>query len=833
MKIVNRNISLKSVSNSGIWLELLSLAFVFLTLATALYSIEQAVWVSPQPSLLFTLLLAVVTAMVFIKSRLPAVVKHGSLLLLGTIVTIWQLSSLVAPQPLWKALHARPNESTVYFTVFLVLGTWVVGYIATWFMVQRRNAWVAVFMGAVVVMVNLNNLPPKEYYHFFPVYTLSAILLIGQANMAKNLRQLRRYGQSYSKRGAIYYAGVVVLFGALIASSAQFLPEIKTNPDLAISNKISWNNSETQWINIFAAVPEKRGALNIGKQSELLFSDAPYWDETIHFMVTSDKADYLRTNRYDSYLSWGWSGTSTVDSMFYPGKKSLASEFLRREELTYTVTNKLKTSLLLVTGEFKTASLPVVLQALASQPVTAQLDGGARDIISVIAPHDILPNDTYKITVWFTQATPIELFQAGTDYDKWVTDHYLQLPKSLPERVKELSREITREAKTPYDKAIRIRNFLQRFTYNTVFNTPPGDVDAVDYFIFEKKAGDCTYFASSMAVMLRSVGVPARVSSGYRLEEKDKSTGQFILSTQDYHARAEVFFPGYGWIEFEATPGLPGLSTDVDEVLGNIGLETTLNTTQNITHNTTQNFTQNTTQKIKVAYINYDEEGHLLDEFGNPIYDKEEINMMALPPSPNQTPALSTNVTPALSRNATSPLSPNATSPLSRNATSPASPNTTPVPSPNTTSAQSRGENNIPPGNVFGKIAPSYPTVLPAMGILSLIMFIIGVVGIFLYQRWLNRIRRTVDASRVYARMCALASMSKSGPKPIETPFEYGFRLALAIPTQSQIIDSITRIYAESRFSWQKELDQSKRVELETSWFQLYPVLVRRILHRP
>mgnify|MGYP003392774595 CR=1 FL=1 len=118
------------------------------------------------------------------------------------------------------------------------------------------------------------------------------------------------------------------------------------------------------------------------------------------------------------------------------------------------------------------------------------------------------------------------------------------------------------------------------------------------------------------------------------------------------------------------------------------------------------------------------------------------------------------------------------------------------------------------------------------MGILSLIMFITGVAGIFLYQRWLNRIRRTVDASRVYARMCALASMSKSGPKPIETPFEYGFRLALAIPAQSQIIDSITRIYAESRFSWQKELDQSKRVELETSWFQLYPALVRRILRR-
>ena len=704
MKIVNRNISLKSVSNSGIWLELLSLTFVFLTLATALYSIEQAAWVSPQPSLLLTLLLAVLTTLVLTKNRLPAFVRHGSVILLGTIVTIWQLSSLVAPQPLLKALDTRPNESTVYFTAFLIIGTWIIGYIATWFMLQKRNPWVAVFMGAVVVMVNLNNLPSKEYYHFFPVYTLSAILLIGQANMAKNLRQLRQYGQSYSKRGALYYASVVVLFGALIASSAQFLPEIKTNPDLAISNKISWNNSETQWINIFAAVPEKRGALNIGKQSELLFSDAPYWDETIHFMVTSDKAGYLRTNRYDSYLSWGWSGNSTVDSMLDPGKGNLASEFLHREEITYTVTNKLKTSLLLVTGELRTASLPVLLQTHAFRTVPAQPDGSVRDIISVIAPYAMTPDESYKVTVWFSQVTPGELVQAGTDYDRWVTDYYLQLPDSLPVRVRELSQEITRDATTPYDKAIKIRNFLQRLTYNTVFNTPPRDVDAVDYFLFEKKAGDCTYFASSMAVMLRSVGVPARVSSGYRLEEKDKSTGQFILRAQDYHARAEVFFPVYGWIEFEATPGLPGLSHE--EGIGNIGLGTTPNMTQNVTQNVTQNYTRN--------WVYYDEEGHLLDEFGDPIYDDPK-NMVPSPPSPNLTPGLTPNATSPLSRNATSALSPNATSPatpnitspLSRNATSPLSPNTTPVPSPNTTAAQAGGGNNSPPKNVFEKMAPS------------------------------------------------------------------------------------------------------------------------------
>src|SRR3989338_3397427 len=184
-------------------------------------------------------------------------------------------------------------------------------------------------------------------------------------------------------------------------------------------------------------------------------------------------------------------------------------------------------------GEFKTASLPVVLQGLPSQSVTARPDDGNVDVISVIAPQMLPPNETYTVTVWLTQATPAELARAGTDYDGWVTQHYLQLPESLPERVKELSRQITSDAKTPYHKAIEIKNFLQRFTYNIAFNTPPTDVDAVDYFLFDKKAGDCTYFASAMAVMLRSVDVPARVSSGYRLVEKEKNDGQYALRARD------------------------------------------------------------------------------------------------------------------------------------------------------------------------------------------------------------------------------------------------------------------------------------------------------------
>ena len=74
-----------------------------------------------------------------------------------------------------------------------------------------------------------------------------------------------------------------------------------------------------------------------------------------------------------------------------------------------------------------------------------------------------------------------------------------------------------------------------------------------------------------------------------------------------------------------------------------------------------------------------------------------------------------------------------------------------------------------------------------------------------------------------------LASLSKSGPTPFETPSEYGLRLAVVFPGQELVIDNITRMYAEERFGKQKELLPVKRMELERSWFQLYPVLIKRI----
>src|SRR5438552_3986489 len=107
---------------------------------------------------------------------------------------------------------------------------------------------------------------------------------------------------------------------------------------------------------------------------------------------------------------------------------------------------------------------------------------------------------------------------------------------------------------TPYDKAEAIETYLRKtYKYSTVVKPAPAGRDPVDYFLFDLKADFCEYFASSMAVMLREVGVPARVVEGFTAGELDP-LGRYAVRELNAHAWVEAYFPQYGWIEFEPTP---------------------------------------------------------------------------------------------------------------------------------------------------------------------------------------------------------------------------------------------------------------------------------------
>jgi len=150
-------------------------------------------------------------------------------------------------------------------------------------------------------------------------------------------------------------------------------------------------------------------------------------------------------------------------------------------------------------------------------------------------------------------ATATELRSAVEDYPSQLSAAYLRLPP-LDSRVARLAVQITASAKSDYDRAAALENYL-RTHFGYTLQLPRTEAkDPIANFLFERKQGHCEYFASAMAVMLRTVGIPSRVVTGFRSDEFNDLTGNYVVRAKDAHAWVEAYFPGYGWQTFDPTP---------------------------------------------------------------------------------------------------------------------------------------------------------------------------------------------------------------------------------------------------------------------------------------
>src|SRR6202165_856304 len=133
-------------------------------------------------------------------------------------------------------------------------------------------------------------------------------------------------------------------------------------------------------------------------------------------------------------------------------------------------------------------------------------------------------------------------------------EQYLTMLQPLDIRSSNLSKEIAASAPSNYDKAAAVEQYLSthfRYTLELPRSLPQ---DPLANFLFERKKGHCEYFASSMAVMLRSLHIPSRIVTGFRGGEFNDLTGQYVVRASDAHSWVEAYFPGSGWISFDPTP---------------------------------------------------------------------------------------------------------------------------------------------------------------------------------------------------------------------------------------------------------------------------------------
>lgn len=211
----------------------------------------------------------------------------------------------------------------------------------------------------------------------------------------------------------------------------------------------------------------------------------------------------------------------------------------------------------------------VIEQKIILEPLDTPTLFAARRPVKLAGPLPSISKDEYTdaltanrlrgrtaYSVWSDISTPSEQeLRADSPALSYETIKllYLQLPKIDP-RVRELAHEITRNAPTPYDKAKEIENFLKtKFGYT--LNLKINSSDPLAEFLFDVREGHCEYFATAMVVMLRTLGIPARIVNGFQMGEYNDINRLFIVRESDAHSWVEVYFPRTGsWVEFDPTP---------------------------------------------------------------------------------------------------------------------------------------------------------------------------------------------------------------------------------------------------------------------------------------
>ncbi|NMA95820.1 MAG: hypothetical protein GX974_07250 [Clostridiales bacterium] len=146
---------------------------------------------------------------------------------------------------------------------------------------------------------------------------------------------------------------------------------------------------------------------------------------------------------------------------------------------------------------------------------------------------------------------------------------YTTVDNSVSDRVKKLAEEITRDISSPIGKALAIESYLiQNYEYTLTPPYTPPDRDFVDHFLFDLQEGYCTYFASSMAILGRAVGLPTRYIEGFSISPYSKKGMYYEVRNTNSHAWVEVYFAGIGWLTFDPTPPIYAGEPPKDTVEG-------------------------------------------------------------------------------------------------------------------------------------------------------------------------------------------------------------------------------------------------------------------------
>ncbi len=469
-------------------------------------------------------------------------------LFVGAALLDNQIYNLIVELNDWVgALGTDEVQSGVaIFAVFLASVTWMLGHTAVWMALRLRQGWAAVALGGTTLAIVLSNTEGNDAL-WLSLFMIASILLLIHMAIAQRMVGWRAKRLSFESITVLSQSGIILVAGVLIILGVSALPAPQFAPLGFIAEALedTAQSASDEFSRLFNGLPSRRHVNTITFDDLTQFQGNPNLTADLLFTVTGEDANYWRARTYTTYTGAGW---DTLGAWREFSESGADDDSRVRSEHEFTVV--------------------AATDTLFHAGLAAEFDRPIEALTTPTLPDDALQirftegleffptrtNIKYTSVGNASTATAFALRRADAAVPPEISEIYTQVPSTLPRRVTRLARELTAEHDSVFDKAKAIEEYLKSFPYNLDITAPPEGRDGVDYFLFDLQQGYCDYYASSMTVMLRTLGIPARYVLGYATGQFDPDANSWQVLQLNYHSWVEIYHGDLGWIRYEPTP---------------------------------------------------------------------------------------------------------------------------------------------------------------------------------------------------------------------------------------------------------------------------------------
>lgn len=451
--------------------------------------------------------------------------------------------------------------SNEFRTLLFFILLWLMVYLIHYWLLNRKQIFIFFFMTLVYITV-LDTFTPYDAKAAIIRTVIAGFAVMGMLTFYRIIQKENVNAEpTFLRKWMVPLTGMIaisVLVGISAPKAAPIWPD--PVPYLTADNNKEGANSKN-----------KGGVHRIGYGTNDSALGGPFiGDENPVFQYEANGKHYWKMETKDVYTGKGWLTSGTTPIPFrqedlvpvfsFPGTVETIKESAR----VMTHVNYNYHYLMYPAGIQK------VLKILPQDP-----DGNRFEIDTTNERISYFTNDDVPaVPQVFSVEFEIPKYKASdlvqttsfnpTSINQEFYQKYTQVPEELPPRIKELAEEITAGKTNWFDKAKAVESYFGRsaFTYDQKnVAVPEANDDYVDQFLFETKIGYCDNFSSSMAVMLRTLGIPTRWVKGFTggdfLEYTDEDSGEqaYEVTNNNAHSWVEVYFPNQGWVAFEPTKG--------------------------------------------------------------------------------------------------------------------------------------------------------------------------------------------------------------------------------------------------------------------------------------